>query len=251
MKIARFIQKKEVKWGIVEDSSITLLKDAPFKKAQKTAQKIKLGDVRLLAPSAPSKIICVGLNYRDHAKELNMPLPPEPVIFLKPPTSVIGHGGNIVYPKSVDRVDYEAELAVVIGRQAKDISAIEVSGYILGWTCLNDVTARNLQAKDGQWSRAKSFDTFCPVGPWIETDIKDAGDLKIRSYLNGEIKQDSNTAEFIWTVEKLVSFVSGIMTLLPGDIISTGTPCGTGPMKRGDTIEIEIENIGKLSNHIV
>lgn len=197
----------------------------------------------------PTKIVCVGTNYGDHAKELNMKIPEEPLIFLKPPSSIIYDLQEIVYPRGVARLDYEAELAVVIKEMAKDISEEDVSKYILGYTCLNDVTARDLQKKDGQWTRSKSFDTFCPIGPVIETEI-DAADVKVESYLNGELKQSSNTHHLIFTVSRLVSFISGIMTLLPGDIISTGTPHGVGPMQPGDTIEIRIEKIGSLKNKV-
>ncbi|MBU1121481.1 MAG: fumarylacetoacetate hydrolase family protein [Candidatus Omnitrophota bacterium] len=250
MKIVRFSREKLILWGVVEDNYIEVLKHDPFQTIQKTSQKIPLNKVKILAPTVPSKIICVGLNYKDHVAELSMAIPSEPIIFLKPTTSVISHNDKIIYPGNVDRVDYEAELAVVIKKKAKSVSVRDVNKYILGYTCLNDVTARNIQVKDIQWSRAKSFDTFCPIGPWIETTVKNINKLQIKSYLNGKIKQHSNTSEFIFSVEKIVSFISNIMTLLPGDIISTGTPSGVGPMKIGDTIEIEIENIGRLTNSV-
>ncbi|UCD15844.1 MAG: fumarylacetoacetate hydrolase family protein [Candidatus Omnitrophota bacterium] len=250
MKIARFKYKKELLWGAVEGNDIIALRNCPSRKIQKTSKKISRNKVKLLAPAVPSKIVCVGLNYKDHAAELKMKMPSEPIIFLKPPTSVIGHNCQIIYPPGVGRVDYEAELAVVIGRRAKSVSAGEVTKYILGYTCLNDVTARTLQAKDGQWTRAKSFDTFCPLGPWIETELKDKASLKISSYLNGELKQDSSTSEFIFSIEKIVSFISKIMTLLPQDVIATGTPAGVGPMKKGDSVEVEIDGIGRLVNYI-
>nr|QNO56454.1 putative 2-keto-3-deoxyxylonate dehydratase [Methanosarcinales archaeon ANME-1 ERB7] len=198
----------------------------------------------------PTKIVLVGLNYKDHAKELNMPLPPEPIIFMKPVTSLIGPGECIVYPTQATRVDYEAELAIVIKDVCKDIAPEGVMEHIEGFTCLNDVTARDIQKRDVQWTRAKSFDSFCPVGPEIVKDI-DPNNLTIRSFLNGELKQDSNTAEFIFTVETLVSFISQVMTLMPGDIIATGTPGGIGAMDRGDTIEVTIEGIGTLRNYVV
>ncbi len=198
----------------------------------------------------PSKIIAVGLNYTDHAKELRMECPKEPLIFIKPPTTVIGHLDNIVYPPSVSRLDYEAELAVVIKQKAKDVPVEAAKEYILGYTCLNDVTARDLQAKDGQWTRAKSFDTFCPVGPHVVTDV-DPTDLKIELFLNNELKQSSSTKNQIFSPEYLVSFISKVCTLLPGDIIATGTPAGVGPMQRGDNIEVRIEKIGSLKNRVV
>jgi len=197
----------------------------------------------------PTKIVLVGLNYKEHAKELNMPLPPEPIIFMKPVTALIGPGECIVYPPQATRVDYEAELAIVIKDACKDIEPEGVMAHIEGFTCLNDVTARDIQKRDVQWTRAKSFDSFCPVGPEIVKDI-DPNNLTIRSFLNGELRQDSNTAEFIFTVEELVSFISQVMTLMPGDIIATGTPGGIGAMHRGDTIEVTIEGIGTLRNYV-
>jgi 2-keto-4-pentenoate hydratase/2-oxohepta-3-ene-1,7-dioic acid hydratase in catechol pathway len=178
-----------------------------------------------------------------------MKVPKEPIIFLKPSSSLAAHKDSIVYPESVGRLDYEAELALVIKRKAKNIPKNKAKDYILGYTCLNDITARDLQAKDGQWTRAKSFDGFCPLGPWLETGIEPSS-LRIASYLNGVLKQYSNTANFIFPVDYLVSFISRVMTLSPGDVISTGTPYGVGSMQRGDTIEVDIENIGRLKNHV-
>ena len=197
----------------------------------------------------PTKIVLVGLNYKDHAKELKMPLPEEPILFMKPVTTLIGPGDNIIYPLQSKRVDYEAELAVVIKDKIKNIKENEVIQHIEGFTCLNDVTARDLQKKDVQWVRAKSFDTFCPIGPEIVKDI-DPNNVKIESFLNDELKQDSNTSHFIFKVEELVSFISKVMTLNPGDIIATGTPSGIGAMKKGDKIEIRIEGIGTLRNYV-
>ncbi|MCF7907584.1 MAG: fumarylacetoacetate hydrolase family protein [Candidatus Omnitrophica bacterium] len=197
----------------------------------------------------PSKIILAGLNYRDHARELKMKIPKEPVIFFKAPTALIGHGDKIIYPKNVKRLDYEAELALIIKKKAKDVSVKEAKKYILGFTCLNDVTARDLQKKDGQWARAKSFDTFCPIGPCLKTDL-DLSNLRIQTYLNGKLRQDSTTQQLIFSVEYLVSFISKIMTLYPGDIISTGTPPGVGKMEPGDQVEVVIEGIGRLRNKV-
>jgi len=187
----------------------------------------------------PTKIIAVGLNYIDHAKELKMPIPDEPIIFLKPPTAVISHKDKIIYPKGVKQLDYEAELAVVM----KD------KKHILGYTCANDVTARDLQRKDVQWTRSKSFDTFCPLGPRVVKNV-DPNNLEIKLYLNGKLKQSSHTSNMIFRVEELVSFISKIMTLCPGDVILTGTPPGVAPMKIGDVVEVEIEGIGKLTNFV-
>lgn len=198
----------------------------------------------------PTKIICVGTNYIDHASELNMKIPEEPLIFIKPPSSIIYDSEEIVYPAGVTRLDYEAELAVVIKEKARGVGESDAMKYVLGYTCLNDVTARDLQAKDGQWTRSKSFDTFCPIGPAIETELDPFG-VKVESYLNGQAKQSSSTKNLIFAVPKLISFISGIMTLLPGDMISTGTPYGVGPMRPGDTIEIRIDGIGSLKNRVV
>ena len=199
---------------------------------------------------SPTKIVLVGLNYRDHAKELEMPLPAEPILFMKPVTALIGPEESIRYPPQATRVDYEAELAVIIKDTCKDLAPEDVMAHVEGFTCLNDVTARDIQKRDGQWTRAKSFDSFCPIGPGIVADV-DPNNLKIQSFLNGELRQDSNTANFIFTVEELVSFISHVMTLMPGDIIATGTPGGIGAMDRGDTIEIRIEGIGTLRNYVV
>ncbi len=198
----------------------------------------------------PSKIIAVGLNYIDHAKELKMKVPAEPVIFLKPSSSVIFNNEKIKYPKMSKQVDYEAELAVVIGKKCKNVSEENSKKYILGYVCLNDVTARDLQKKDGQWTRAKSFDTFCPLGPHIVSGI-DPGNLKIELFLNGKLKQSSNTKNLIFKIGKLVSFISKIMTLEKYDVIATGTPVGVGPVKIGDKIEVKIEKIGTLTNYVI
>ena len=245
MKIARFLYKKEISWGYLENNFIS-----PFKNKKITSGKIALAKVKLLPPAIPTKIVLIGLNYKDHAQELKMKVPRQPLIFLKPNTSLIGHQGRIVYPQGVNRLDYEAELAVIIGRKARFIPEEKADKYILGYSCLNDVTARDLQKRDIQWTRAKSFDTFCPLGPWLETEL-DPSNLKIRLYLNGKLRQDSSTANFIFSINRLISFLSQIMTLLPGDVISTGTPKGVGRMKRGDRVEVEIEGIGRLVNCLV
>ncbi|AEK19035.1 fumarylacetoacetate hydrolase family protein [Methanococcus maripaludis] len=197
----------------------------------------------------PSKIVCAGLNYKDHAKELKMKLPKEPVIFLKPTSSIIYNEEAIKIPKASERVDYEAELAIVIEKTCKSVKKEDAKNYIKGFTILNDVTARDLQEKDGQWTRAKSFDTFSPIGPKIVSNL-DPNNLKIQLRVNGKIKQDSNTNNMIFSVEELVEFVSSIMTLYPDDIISTGTPPGIGKLEKGDIVEIEIENIGILKNFV-
>ncbi|MCX7774678.1 MAG: fumarylacetoacetate hydrolase family protein [Spirochaetaceae bacterium] len=210
---------------------------------------VPLDQVRILAPCVPSKAVCIGLNYRDHARELGLPLPAAPVVFLKPSTSLLDPDGTIQYPDLSHRVDYEAELVVVIGRTARHVKPEAATAHILGYTCGNDVTARDLQPKDGQWTVAKSFDTFMPLGPWIATDL-DPAHLEIRAIHNGRVVQHSNTFNLIFGVCDLVAYLSSIMTLLPGDVIMTGTPSGIGPMQRGDRIAIEIEGIGRLENTV-
>lgn len=197
----------------------------------------------------PSKVIAIGLNYRDHAKEFNMPIPDYPILFLKPPTAVIEDGDDIIFPPQTQELHYEGELGIVISERAKSVPVSEADRYIAGYTCANDVTARDLQRMDGQWTRAKSFDTFCPLGPRIVKDI-DPGALGITTRVNGQVRQRSTTANMIFNVYELVSFVSGIMTLLPGDVIITGTPPGVGALNPGDTVEIDIERIGTLKNKV-
>ena len=197
----------------------------------------------------PSKVIAVGLNYRDHARELNMELPEYPLIFMKPSTSVIGDGDEIVFPVQIKELHYEGELAIVIGTRARNVPVGEADDFIAGFTCANDVTARDLQRMDGQWTRAKSFDTFCPLGPRVVKGI-DPTALTIATRVNGQVRQHSTTANMIFNVWDLVSFISGIMTLLPGDVIITGTPPGVGALLPGDTVEVEIEGIGILKNTV-
>ncbi len=249
MRIARVQYDGEVLWAAVEGPGVRILRYPPFEHILPGPVRLPLSKVRLLAPCEPSKIVLAGLNYRDHAKELGMELPAEPVIFLKPPTAVIGPDEPIIYPRGVKRLDYEAELAVVIKKKTRNTSPAQVSACILGFTCLNDVTARDLQKKDGQWTRSKSFDTFCPAGPWIETEFSPRC-AAISCRLNGRLKQNSSTEQLIFSVPQLISFVSRVMTLLPGDIVSTGTPPGIGPMKAGDKVEVVINGLGTLSNPV-
>jgi 2-keto-4-pentenoate hydratase/2-oxohepta-3-ene-1,7-dioic acid hydratase in catechol pathway len=210
---------------------------------------LALEDVQLLAPCQPTKIVCVGLNYVEHARELKMQIPEDPVLFIKPPSSVLAPEGMIVYPASSQQVDYEGELGVVIGKRMRNVPANEAENYILGYTCFNDVTARDLQRKDGQWTRAKSFDTFAPFGPWIAKIDPTRADIETR--VNGIVKQKSNTSDMIFGVPKLLEFISGVMTLEPGDVIATGTPTGVGPLQKGDTVEVEIKGIGTLKNSVI
>ena len=202
---------------------------------------------RLLAPVVPSKIVCIGRNYADHAKELGNEAPPEPIIFLKPPSALLDPGGTIVRPVASQRVDFEGELAIVIGRTAKDVKAAQWRDYVRGFTCANDVTARDLQKKDVQFTRGKGFDTFCPLGPCIEDDL-DTGDLRLTTRVNGETRQDGRTSQMIFACDFLVEFITSVMTLVPGDVILTGTPAGVGPLQSGETVEVEIAGIGVLRN---
>lgn len=206
-------------------------------------------NVTLAPPVRPSKIVCVGRNYAAHAAEHNAEVPQEPMLFLKPPSALIGHGATITIPAGIGRVDHEAELAIIIGRQARHITPETALDYILGYTCANDVSARDLQQKDGQWGRAKGFDTFCPLGPWIATDL-DSADCMVRAYVNGHLQQASSTASMVFNVPTLLAYISRIMTLLPGDLILTGTPAGVSPLSDGDIVDIEIEGIGRLSNPV-
>jgi 2-keto-4-pentenoate hydratase/2-oxohepta-3-ene-1,7-dioic acid hydratase in catechol pathway len=211
---------------------------------QRTGERLKL-----LAPVMPTKIVAIGLNYKDHAAEMNKPLPAEPLMFIKPSTAVIGPEDPIRLPPGVGEVHYESELAVVIGRTASRVRAAEAKRYVLGLTCLNDVTARELQAKDVQYTRAKGFDTFAPIGPCIAVGLEPSA-LDVEGWLNGEKKQASNTRQLIFTVPQIIAFVSAVMTLLPGDVIATGTPSGVGPLKSGDTFTVKISGIGELSNPV-
>ncbi|MBM4308229.1 MAG: DUF2437 domain-containing protein [Deltaproteobacteria bacterium] len=250
MKIVRYKDGVSIRWGVIEESMVREMEGDPFGHFHLSSKAKKLEEVKLLAPCLPSKIVALGLNYRDHAEEVKLPIPEKPLLFMKPSTSVIGPGDGIVYPKMSKRVDYEAELAVVIGKEAKSVSEEKAGDYILGYTCLNDVTARDLQPKDGQWTLSKSFDTFSPIGPWIVTDL-DPRHLEIAAFLNGERRQYSNTKNLIFGCHYLVSFISQVMTLLPGDVIATGTPSGIGRMNVGDKVEIIIEGIGTLANTII
>ena len=206
---------------------------------------------RLLAPVEPTKIVCVGLNYKDHAAEQNKPLPPEPLLFIKPSTSVVGPGAAIVLPKGVGRVDHEAEAGIVIGRRATAVRAKDADDYVLGVICVNDVTARELQNKGAGYTRAKGFDTFAPIGPCIARGVDYASGLRVEGWVNGERRQGSSTRELIFTIPELIEFISTNMTLLPGDIISTGTPSGIGPLQPGDTVTIKVEGVGDLTNGVI
>ena len=273
MRIARFAKGGEVAYGVVGEaqadgagaarpeprtgglSVIAELRGHPFSPGkggvQFTGATFPLDDVRLLAPVLLSKVVAVGGNYADHARETGAEPSAEPVLFLKPSTAVVGHGDQIAYPvKLTQRVDYQGELAVIIGRLCREVPAAQAAEVIFGYTCANDVTARDLQARDGQWTRAKGFDTFCPLGPWIETDA-DPADLQLTTEVNGEVRQQARTSQLLYDVPALVEYVSTVMTLLPGDVLLTGTPAGVGPLEDGDEVSVTIENVGSLHNTVV
>lgn len=249
MRFGRILVEGKPEYCIVENNKVRIVTGNIFGSWQTSSRTMDLEHVEFLSPVNPSKIVAVGLNYRDHAQEMNEELPEEPLIFLKPPSAVIGPGEPIILPRGAGRVDYEAELAIVIGKMGKRIPLEDARHYILGYTCLNDVTARELQSRDGQWTRAKSFDTFCPLGPWIATEFR-PDSQKIELFLNGELKQQSNTNQLIFNAYQLVSHISSIMTLLPGDVIATGTPSGVGPLAAGDIVEVSIEGLGILDNPV-
>jgi 2-keto-4-pentenoate hydratase/2-oxohepta-3-ene-1,7-dioic acid hydratase in catechol pathway len=238
---ARYVAEKDGTWRLVEGDV--------FGKYTTGAEVSREG-AKLLAPVDPSKIVCVGLNYKDHAAEQNKPLPPEPLIFIKPSTSVIGPGAAIEAPAWAGRIDHEAELAVVISKVARNVKAAKAHEHILGLTCCNDVTARELQSKDGQFTRSKGFDTFGPIGPCIAAGL-DGRDLQVQAFVNGDLRQNSRSRELIFTIPELVEFISSVMTLLPGDIISTGTPSGIGPIRPGDSVTVHVEGVGALTNPVV
>lgn len=250
MKIVRCRSREGVRYGIVTQNRVELLEGEPYGGDHAISGEVPLSDVTLLAPCEPGKIIAVGINYAPHAKELEFDIPKEPLIFLKPTSAVIGPDEAIVLPAMSEQVEYEGELAAVIGRHARNLSEDEALSVVFGYTCINDVTARDLQKRDVQFTRSKSFDTFAPIGPWIETEL-DPSNLAIETRLNDEVKQTSKTGRMIRTVQSLVSFISQIMTLHPGDVIATGTPAGVGRLAAGDTVSVIIENIGTLTNKVV
>ena len=250
MKVYRIKTKAGISHAVLGSDDVFELVETDFETVKHQAIYVPAHDAEILAPCTPSKVVAVGLNYRQHAAELNMALPAEPLIFIKPATTVIAVDEAIVYPKQSMRVDYEAELAVVIKKTCKHVTADEAADYIAGYTCLNDVTARDLQKRDGQWTRAKGFDTFCPIGPFIETDFDWRG-KQITGKLNGKVVQQSSTDDLIFGVEDIIAHISGVMTLNAGDVIATGTPSGIGPMLPGDVVSVEIEGLGALKNTVV
>jgi len=264
MKYCRFEISGRSNYGLIEPlagrDTITRTLTTPPEQASgeledlpsKRMQAIALEEAELLAPVWPSKIVCVGRNYREHAAELGNEVPTEPLIFLKPPSSILAPGSSIRRPRISERTDYEGELGVVIGKLCRKLQADEdVHPYILGYTCVNDFTARDLQNKDDQWTRAKGFDTFCPVGPLVSNEIDPWGGARVETRVNGALRQEGNTRDFIFPLEVLIRYISQVMTLLPGDLIATGTPKGVGPVVAGDVIEVEVTGIGTLGNGVV
>lgn len=258
MRYCRFLHESKVRYGLIESVAgrnvITAASQVPpYSKGGSTeqAENLSTDDVKLLAPVEPSKIVCVGRNYRAHAAELGNEVPEEPLIFFKPPSSLLDPGGTIVRPQISARVDYEGELGVIIGKTCKKVSAEEdVRPYILGYTCVNDVTARDLQKKDKQWTRGKGFDTFCPVGPVVSDEVDPWEGITVETRVNGETRQRGTTKDFIFRLDEIVRYISQVMTLLPGDLIATGTPEGVGPLEAGDVVEVSVEGVGKLQNPI-
>jgi len=249
MKIYRFLDTNNVHVGVGERDRIWRYDgtDAIHLGKMEESRPIPTAEARLLTPVSPGKIVCVGRNYADHAKELGNDAPSEPILFLKPPSAMLPPGGTIVRPPQSQRVDFEGELAIVIKREAKNVRRGDWRDYVLGFTCANDVTARDLQKKDVQFTRAKSFDTFLPLGPCIATDV-DPSHLELTTRVNGEVRQHGNTEQMIFSCDVLLEFITAVMTLLPGDVILTGTPAGVGPLNAGDEVEVEIEGIGTLTN---
>lgn len=250
MRICRVSVDDELFFGVIEKEAVALLNGHPFGAVSPEGRVLPLADVRLVAPVLPSKIIAVGRNYAEHAKELGHDVPAAPMVFLKPNTSVVGPGEPIALPWQSENVEHEAELAVVIGRLCSDVPEDRVADVVLGYTCANDVTARDLQRTDGQWGRAKGFDTFCPLGPWIETDV-DLDDAEIACHVDGELRQRGTLGDMVRGVPELVAWISSVMTLLPGDVILTGTPAGVGPLRAGDEVSVTIDGIGTLTNPVI
>jgi 2-keto-4-pentenoate hydratase/2-oxohepta-3-ene-1,7-dioic acid hydratase in catechol pathway len=257
VRIARFSYQGDVSFGIVDgpgedpaDLVVGIASGHPFAPLQLTGESLPLSQVRLLAPVLPSKVVCIGKNYADHAAEMGGAPPENPVVFLKPSTSVIGPGDPIVLPRNSDRVDHEAELGIVIGRLCREVPRERAHDVVLGYTCGNDVTARDHQVADGQWTRGKSHDTFCPLGPWVETELA-ASDVAVRCTVDGEVRQDGRTSALIHDIPAVIEWVTAFMTLLPGDVILTGTPAGVGPITAGSSVSVSIEGLGTLTNPVV
>ena len=250
MKFVRLERGDEAVWGVVKEDRVFTLRQPPFEAISYDGESLALEQCTLLAPCQPTKIVCVGKNYAEHAREMGGEPPERPILFLKGPNTLNRPGGPVHAPDFVQRLDYEGELAIVIKKRAKDVKEENFSDYVLGYTCLNDVTARDIQRLDGQWTRGKGMDGFCQVGPWVVDDL-DPSDLKVETRLNGEVRQSGRTSQFLHAVPELLAFITSAMTLEPGDVVATGTPAGIGPMLPGDTVEIEIEGIGVLRSRVI
>lgn len=250
MKIVRIKAGDDIAYGVADAEGVLVYKGSPFVAWEPTENVVPWPNVKLLAPVLPTKVLCVGKNYEDHAEEMGGELPKEPLIFMKPATSVIGQNQTVVYPPQSKEVHHEAELAVVISRPARNIKAEDASQYIFGYTAANDVTARDLQRTDGQWTRAKGFDTFCPLGPAIETELDPLERLAVIAKVNDEVRQAGFTSDMVFGVAEILEYITAFTTLLPGDVILTGTPSGVGPVEPGDVMEIEVDGIGSLVNRV-
>jgi 2-keto-4-pentenoate hydratase/2-oxohepta-3-ene-1,7-dioic acid hydratase in catechol pathway len=251
MQIVRYkTATGNVEFGWVYEGKVGSIEGSPFTEYRRQVAEIPIEEVQLLPPVVPSKIICVGRNYVSHAEEHNAEVPQIPLLFLKPPSAVIGPQEEITLPPQSQRVDHEAELVVVIGKRGRWIQTDEAFDFVLGYTIGNDVTARDLQRRDGQWTRGKGFDTFCPIGPWVETEF-DPADALISCHVNGEMRQMASTRDMVFSVRQLITFASSVMTLEPGDLLFSGTPAGVSPLSPGDTVMVSIEGIGELTNHVI
>ena len=251
MKIVRMKAGDDIAYGVADAEGVLLYRGSPFVAWEPTETVVPWESAQILAPVLPTKVIGVGRNYVDHADERSVPVPDEPLIFLKPATSIVGPDANVVHPSISNEVHHEAELAAVIGRVARHVKAEDASAYIIGYTAANDVTARDLQKKDGQWARAKGFDTFCPLGPAIETELDPLEKLAVICRVNGEVRQAGFTSDMVFGVAEILEYVTAVMTLLPGDVVLTGTPAGVGKVGPGDVMEVEIDGVGVLRNPVV
>ena len=250
MRLCRLEVGGAPRWGVIEGEVVTPIAGPPWEEVRRAAGAMPLASAKLLPPCEPTKIVAVGLNYRAHAAEMGKELPEEPLLFLKAPSSLLPPGGAVVLPRQSSRVEHEGELALVIGRTASKVNASHALEYVRGFTCLDDVTARDIQRREKAYARAKGFDTFCPVGPWLETEIEDPQALALELRVNGEVRQKGSTADMIFPVAEVVAFISHIMTLHPGDLITTGTPPGVGRLVAGDSVEVEIAGIGVLRHTV-
>lgn len=251
MKIVRIKAGDDIVYGVADSEGVLVYEGSPFVAWEPTESVVPWPSVTLLAPVLPTKVMCIGKNYEDHAEEMGGELPEEPLVFMKPATSVVGTNANVVHPRISSEVHHEAELAVVISRPARHVAAEDASRYIFGYTAANDVTARDLQARDGQWTRAKGFDTFCPLGPAIETELDPLERLAVICRVNGEVRQAGFTSDMVFGVAEIIAFITAFTTLLPGDVILTGTPSGVGKVEPGDLMDVEIDGIGTLTNRVV